>query len=666
MKRNDWLFAAGILSYSYLFYQQFAGINFLLFTLVLIITLCMKNSYLLLRRSVWLPLAGAIISATCICIYGKGLAVFANICSLSILSIRFMDAENSLFTSLIHSAFSYLSAPVYMCITAVKRFIISDPEKTDTRKKGFFFYLIPLIAFLLFFLLYRGSSALFKNLTDHINLDFISAGWIFFTIYGSILLFGFYYAKRITILSSLEGRLKDGIEPSGISTFNFVGNVVNITTEQKSGIMMLSLLNLLILVVNMLDVQFLLLGSVLPEGMTHSELVHEGIDSLITSIIVAVAIILWYFRGEQNFTKGNTLKVLAYVWIAQNVVMVCFNAYKNGLYIEESSLTYKRIGVFVYLLLATIGLILTAIKIKNTRSNWYLLKTNVTAFYIVLLVSCFVNWDLLITRFNIEQSETKKKPLDVQYIALLSASVIPDLYQWMDAHKGAYEPYLKEMVNVKIIDLIEDRKSTDWRSWNMEDARIITQLNALFDKQVVDGFTLYDYQTLTPYHHRLRLVSLKTSYPQRLNVYHLASFTAAESLDLSYNELTSIQGIPAFHQLKKLDLSNNSLVVIHPVSQLTSLEELNVSLNNITKLPDLSALINLKSLDVSGNSIEDLSPLAGLVNAEHINVYNNRVKDFTPLKKLTHLKTLNAFMSKAQKEDLRKALPQLIIINSTQ
>ena len=62
---------------------------------------------------------------------------------------------------------------------------------------------------------------------------------------------------------------------------------------------------------------------------------------------------LYYFRGRLNYhSKNKTLKLLAYVWIAQNIFMILSTAYRNNMYIEESGISYKKIGLYVYLMLS--------------------------------------------------------------------------------------------------------------------------------------------------------------------------------------------------------------------------------------------------------------------------------------------------------------------------
>src|SRR5437764_1048287 len=74
-----------------------------------------------------------------------------------------------------------------------------------------------------------------------------------------------------------------------------------INYENLSGIVLFSLLNILILFLNGIDFYSILSSNGLPEGMTHSELVHQGVELLIVSILIAISIILFYFRGALNF-----------------------------------------------------------------------------------------------------------------------------------------------------------------------------------------------------------------------------------------------------------------------------------------------------------------------------------------------------------------------------
>ena len=139
----------------------------------------------------------------------------------------------------------------------------------------------------------------------------------------------------------------------------------------------LPLLNGLLLFFHISDI-FYLITDRLPEGMSYTEYLHQSVNTLILSIVLAIAIVMYFFRGNLNFWQNNRrLKTLTYLWIAQNGVLVLTTAYKNFLYIEGwHGLTHKRIGVYVYLLLTMIGLITTYIKVEKVKSNWYLFRQN--------------------------------------------------------------------------------------------------------------------------------------------------------------------------------------------------------------------------------------------------------------------------------------------------
>jgi hypothetical protein len=91
-------------------------------------------------------------------------------------------------------------------------------------------------------------------------------------------------------------------------------------------------------------------------------------------------------------------------------------ALKNGQYIYYFGLTYKRIGVAVYLILAGIGLITTLLKINHIKNIWYLLRSNTQAAFLILVLSSTVNWDYHITNYNFNYAQS----MDFNYVLNLS------------------------------------------------------------------------------------------------------------------------------------------------------------------------------------------------------------------------------------------------------
>ncbi|MCX6296471.1 MAG: DUF4173 domain-containing protein, partial [Bacteroidetes bacterium] len=437
MKMNDWILTASVGIYSYLFYQQSLGINFLLFTISIIVLLLLRNKEIIKNRNWVFSAIGCLLSAGCVFYYGNGLSLTANIISLCILSAYSINPKTSIIVSLFFSAYSISASYVFLILDTIDR-SQNKIVKAEGKKEGMriLLFLIPFIVVLVFFFMYKASNPLFDNFTKKINLDFISLSWILFTFAGFFIMYGLFNHKRIKMIADGDEAAANTISQD--SLYNHSSFLkLSLDNEKLSGIILLLMLNLLLLTVNILDADFLWLDGTLPKELTYSAFVHQGTGVLILSITIAILIILYYFRGALNFYKGNKiLKYLSYLWIAQNAFMLISTASRNKLYIDEYSLTYKRIGVYIWLILAMIGLMTTFFKIAKTKSNWFLFRSNGWLFYAVLISACFVNWDVLVTGFNISKAELKQKPLDKLYLTSLSEKNIPQLLALNDSIKN--------------------------------------------------------------------------------------------------------------------------------------------------------------------------------------------------------------------------------------
>jgi hypothetical protein len=83
---------------------------------------------------------------------------------------------------------------------------------------------------------------------------------------------------------------------------------------------------------------------------------------------MAILVIMFYFKSDFNFDpKAGLMKILAKIWIFLNAVLVLSAAVKNYEYIISYGFTYKRLGVFAFLLLSLVGLALTFLKIQKKK-----------------------------------------------------------------------------------------------------------------------------------------------------------------------------------------------------------------------------------------------------------------------------------------------------------
>jgi len=200
--------------------------------------------------------------------------------------------------------------------------------------------------------------------------------------------------------------------------------------EQLFGTVLLIALNVLILLFVVIDITYIT-GSPLQDAAALSKTVHEGVNALVTSIIIAITIILILFRGDLNFYKRNEkLRALTYTWIALNILIIVLTAYKNYVYSTGFGLTYKRIGVFIYLALSITGMITTYFKIARKHNFLFMVQANTrVAFFILIAISSF-SWDRVITKQNLAQVDTP----DIDYLITMSTSNADLLYAFAKAN----------------------------------------------------------------------------------------------------------------------------------------------------------------------------------------------------------------------------------------
>lgn len=267
----------------------------------------------------------------------------------------------------------------------------------------------------------------------------------------------------------------------------FSGNLLSrkmaLKTEYITGVIMFAALNILLFLLNTIDISTLWFGYK-PAG-NFSSLLHEGTNSLIFSIVMAMAVIAYFFRGNLNFyRKSKILKSLAYAWMFQNVILIISVFIRDGYYIEFYGLTHKRIGVLVFALLCIIGLCTVYLKVARQKTLFYLLRINGSVWFFLLLAFSVINWDVAIAKYNLAQSDNIS--LDADYLLSLSDKTLPVLDK--NRSKLHYSPSKvydeREIAQPQTAD--DYRNQLDerigyfktrygeegWLSWNLQDWKV--------------------------------------------------------------------------------------------------------------------------------------------------------------------------------------------------
>lgn len=477
MQIKQWIWLGTSLLFSYLFYLQSAGINFLILNILLVGTTIFLQPHLWLQRSYRIVALGCLLTATNVVWHHTGAAILLNFISLMCLSGLSLKPETSLVTAWINSGYSIVASLVRR-MSLHTNFIEAGQARSSVHVSSarWMTWIVPAGIVTVFFMLYMSASPAFGALVNNFSLAFISHGFLLFTLLGAYLLFAFFYPVAQQHLVEADVNTPDFLVRQRIRRPVDM-NPIGLKYEHRTGWILFIMLNVLIFMVNAVDFFYLITGR-LPQGVTYSEYVHQGVNTLIASIVLAIGIVLYFFRGNLNFLRNNgQLKYATYLWIYQNVMLIFGVAYKNSLYIQEYGLTYKRIGVYVYLLLTLAGLVTTYIKVQGLKSNWYLFRKNAWAFYLLLVILAFFNWPRIITQYNLRHLPGNK--LDLTYLINLPDTNLDLLYD--AAHSSAYlmSDHQNERIHRKATSFIQKESLKDWQSWNFTDWKIYQHLQAM-------------------------------------------------------------------------------------------------------------------------------------------------------------------------------------------
>lgn len=380
--------------------------------------------------------------------------------------------------------------------------------------------IIPLIILYVFYWIFKFANPVFDQITDSffgaINerivqvFKTISIVRILLFVFGLFILswglFGGYHKWAI----AEESKLNDTIQrkrrhpkfsqstirkamKQQVSLLYYKNIPLNLKlkNEFRAAVLLILSVNILLLIVNIIDIVWVWFG--FDYGVEHnlSQFVHEGTYLLITSILLSMAILLYFYRRNLNFyPKARFLKIISYIWIIQNVILTISVGIRNYHYINYYGLAYRRIGVIIFLCLTIFGLFSLFMKIRYKKSGFYLFRINGWALYVVLIVMSCINWDVWIARYNISHPTPDGKT-DVYFLLTLSdktLAIIHQNYYLLDQeldvnrYKTFYPKTYKEYFYSRVDNFIQRKENTTWLSWNNSENRAYKYLKENVDK----------------------------------------------------------------------------------------------------------------------------------------------------------------------------------------
>ena len=370
-------------------------------------------------------------------------------------------------------------------------------------------YLVPLVLIFAFTAIYSGANprfggytaSFFQALENFFDWTWSMLNWLVIGLFllGTLISAAFIYAYLPHSFQKTDENDQGNLIRKRIKGwFNF--KMLALKSEYKAGVFLLAVLNVLLLLMLVTEIQEVWLGFEWKGGFLKG-FVHEGIYLLIFSILISMAIVLYFFRGNQNFYRNaHWLRRLTALWIGLNAVLVISVAIRNFWYIEYFALAYKRIGVFFFLAATLVGLYSIYRKVYQRKNALYLYRVNSFSVYTLLCIMALVNWDVVIARYNFKQFDQTMVELD--YMAALSDKALPYLLQ---SPEEIQQEQIKQqkMLNMSsssfnsrytnadtYADLLETKKGIfmerwnqkHWLEWNPAEARAYDLLQRVDDK----------------------------------------------------------------------------------------------------------------------------------------------------------------------------------------
>jgi hypothetical protein len=238
----------------------------------------------------------------------------------------------------------------------------------------------------------------------------------------------------------------------------------------------LVLFNALFAVQSALDIAYLWGGLALPAGMSYGSYAHRGAYPLIVTALLAGAFVLAAMRPGTSIERSGLVRVLVFLWIGQNVLLVLSSMLRLDLYVDVYSLTEWRCAAFVWMLLVAAGLVLIVARIALDRSNSLLIWGNAAVLAVTLYVCSLVDFSGMIAQFNVMHSRDVTgagEPIDVAYLCGLGPAALPAL-DVLAADMNASGRLAPAGLYAcrRSLELRHAAHMEDWRAWTLRSYRL--------------------------------------------------------------------------------------------------------------------------------------------------------------------------------------------------
>jgi hypothetical protein len=453
----------------WLFYDQKIGISVAIFLLVL-------GGLSLLTNPVHASVRQWLLAAA---IFLVGLASVVeefNALSVTLAVLAVAVAISSLTNPLMDGLRARYAAVQDLVVTGPFRIFadIAQSPKWSLTLKSFTVWVVPLLLSCVFLLLFSSANPLIETWLNAIDLKAwlarLSVVRLLFWSVTLCVVWPFVYLKWIRKPPPAPWLSES--EPA--ATDEAPSELFGAAAILRS----LLLFNLLFAVQTGLDVVYLWGGVALPDGLTYAAYAHRGAYPLIGTALLAAGFVLAAMRPGGPAERMPVIRVLVFLWVAQNVMLVVSSMLRLDLYVQIYSLTYWRVAAFIWMLLVAAGLVLIVARIALDRSNSWLVQMNLATLALLACICAFINFPYVIAIYNVEHSKEVSGnglALDVNYLVGLGPQAVPAIDRYLAALPNSTPLLFNRSPLAWNRDQLIKRQLAEldsWRAWSFRGYRL--------------------------------------------------------------------------------------------------------------------------------------------------------------------------------------------------